>query len=359
MCRSWLHDLLVAIPKCEHHIHIEGALTPQLLFKLAARNHVDIASADDPAYVSAETLQTRYLSFTSLSDFIRYFTFGSSVLITAEDFEELGYTYFAKAHGQSVKHAEVFFDPQAHTSRGIAYETVVQGLLRAKRRAEQDFGMGIVYIPCLLRHHGLQSAMTMFQDMKDAGHFADGTVAGLGMAGDELMHPPEYFKTVYDAVRKSGVRCTAHVGQAGPAAFVSSALDTLQVGRVDHAWISKTDVQLMQRLAETNTLVTLCPISNVTLGFVSSIAEVPIREFLEHGIHFSINSDDPAYFGNCHIQENYCAVQEAFELSLAEWETISINAIEGSWCADERKQDLRNQVTAVFARWKATQNAKQ
>ncbi|KAG9695567.1 adenosine deaminase, partial [Aureobasidium melanogenum] len=358
MCRDELHELLVALPKCEHHIHIEGALTPHLLFKFAARNNIDLTSNDDHdgAYSKEEKLQARYGSFTSLSDFIRYFSFGSSVLVTADDFEELGYAYFVKAHEQNVKHAEVFFDPQAHTSRGITYDTVSQGLSRAKQRAEQDFDMSIAYIPCILRHHGLQSATRMFQEVTDAGHFADSTVAGLGMAGDELVHPPEYFKPVFCAARRAGIRCTAHVGQAGPATFVSSALEHLKTERVDHAWIAKTDGQLLQRLAETNTLVTLCPISNVTLGFIGSVAEAPIREFLDQGVQFSINSDDPAYFGK-YVQENYCAVQEALKLSTSDWNTIALNAVEGSWCSYERKKVLKRQVAAVISHWQAAQGA--
>lgn len=354
MCKGNIHELLLALPKCEHHIHIEGALTPHLLFKLAARNNIDIASADDQAYASEEKLQARYGSFDSLSDFIRYFTFGSSVLKTADDFEELAYTYFVKAHEQNVKHAEVFFDPQAHTSRGVSYNTVVEGLSRAKQQAEQNLEMSIEYIPCILRHHGLQSATRMYEEVADAGHFADGTVAGLGMAGDELV-PPEYFETVYNAARTAGIRCTAHVGQAGPASFVAAALDHLETERVDHAWIAKTDKQLMQRLAETKTLVTLCPISNFTLGFIGSIAEAPIRDFLDRGVRFSINSDDPAYFGK-YIQENYCAVQDAFELTIPEWRTIALNAVEGSWCSDARKQVLREQVAVAISLWQAARD---
>jgi adenosine deaminase len=355
MCKGEIHNLLVALPKCEHHVHIEGALTPHLLFKFAARNNIDLASASggDEAYASVESLQVRYGSFASLSEFVRYFSFGSSVLVTADDFEELGYTYFIKAHEQNVKHAEVFFDPQAHTNRGIAYETVVQGLSRARSQAEKTFGMTVEYIPCLLRQHGLQSATRMLQKIKHASHFTDGTLAGLGMAGDELVHEPAHFTSVFDDARAAGIRCTAHVGQAGPATFVSSAFDKLKVNRVDHAWISKTDPHLMRKLAQTNILVTLCPISNVTLGFVNSIAEVPIREFLHHRVRFSINSDDPAYFDN-YIQSNYCAVQEAFELSIAEWRTIAMNTVQGSWCSDKRKQQLSNQVAAVFTAWEAT-----
>jgi adenosine deaminase len=355
MCKGEIHNLLLALPKCEHHIHIEGALTPHLLFKLAARNNIDLASADDPAYANEERLLARYGSFASLSDFIRYFSFGSSVLITDDDFEELAYTYFVKAHEQNVKHAEVFFDPQAHTNRGVSYDTVVQGLSRAKQRAEQDFDMSIEYIPCILRHHGLQSATRMFEEVMDAGHFADGTVSGLGMAGDELVHPPEYFETVYTTARTAGVRCTAHVGQAGPVAFVSAALDHLKTERVDHAWIAKTDIQLMQRLAEAETLVTLCPISNVTLGFIDSVPDAPVRDFLDRGVRFSINSDDPAYFGS-YIQENYCAVQDAFQLSDSDWGRIALNAVEGSWCSHARKQVLREQVAVVISRWQAAQD---
>lgn len=349
MCKTALHDLLTALPKCEHHIHIEGALTPQLLFKFAARNNINLASAD-PAYASAEALETRYKSFQGLQDFIQFFSTGSSVLVSANDFEDLGYSYFTKAHAQNVKHAEVFFDPQAHTIRGVAYDTVVQGLLLAKHRAERDFDISIEFIPCILRHHGLQSAIAMFQHIQTIGHFNDGTVAGLGMAGDELVQPPEYFQSVYDDARKFGVRSTAHVGQAGPASFVTSAIDNLRVERVDHGWISKQDPQLIRDLAEKKTLVTLCPISNLTLGFVDYIDEVPIREFLDHGVCFSINSDDPAYFGN-YIQDNYCAVQEAFNLNASDWYTITMNAVQGSWCSEGRKSELKGQVAETFQTW--------
>ncbi|WQF82322.1 Putative adenosine deaminase domain, adenosine/adenine deaminase, adenosine/AMP deaminase active [Colletotrichum destructivum] len=350
MCKDALHDLLVDLPKCEHHIHIEGSLAPELLFRLAAQNGIPLPAADkDPAFAGVEALYERYRNFTSLDDFLHYYFIGFSVLLTAADFEELGYAYFAKAHAQNVRHAEVFFDPQAHTARGVAYGTVVDGLRRARRRAEADFGMTVEYIVCLLRHCPVDDAMRMFLEARDAGHFRDGTIAGLGMSSSEAPYPPAMFRPVYDAARDSGIRRTAHVGEEGPAAFVVSALDDLDVERVDHGRRAAEDDALLTRLAGRKTLLSLCPVSNVVLRGVREMREMPIRTFLDRGVRFSINSDDPAYFGG-YILENYCAVQEAFGLSVDEWRGIATGAVEGSWCSAARKGELVKEVEAVVAR---------
>ncbi|KAK1574227.1 adenosine deaminase [Colletotrichum navitas] len=349
MCKDGLHDFLVDLPKCEHHIHIEGSLGPELLFQLAARNGVPLPVDRDPAFASVEALYERYRNFTSLDDFLHYYFIGFSVLLTATDFEELGYAYFAKAHSQNVRHAEVFFDPQAHTSRGVGYETVIEGLRRARRRAEADFEMTVEYIVCLLRHCPVEDGMRVFVEARDAGHFRDGTVAGLGMSSSEAPYPPSMFAAVYAAAREAGVRRTAHVGEEGPAGYVVSALDDLGVERVDHGRRSAEDEALLTRLAAAGTLLSLCPVSNVVLRGVRDMREMPIREFLDGGVRFSINSDDPAYFGG-YILENYCAVQEAFGLSVDEWRGIATGAVEGSWCSEARKRELVVEIEGVVAR---------
>ncbi|KAK1964854.1 adenosine deaminase [Colletotrichum sublineola] len=349
MCKGGLHDFLVDLPKCEHHIHIEGSLGPELLFQLAAQNGIPLPVDRDPAFASVESLYQRYRNFTSLDDFLQYYFIGFSVLLTAADFEELGYAYFAKAHSQNVRHAEVFFDPQAHTSRGVAYETVIEGLRRARRRAEADFMMTVEYIVCLLRHCPVEDGMRMFVEAREAGHFQDGTIAGLGMSSSEAPYPPGMFAAVYDAAREAGVRRTAHVGEEGPAGYVVSAIDDLGVERVDHGRRSAEDEALMARLAANRTLLSLCPVSNVVLRGVRDMREMPIRTFLDRGVRFSINSDDPAYFGG-YILENYCAVQEAFGLSVDEWRVIATGAVEGSWCSEERKRELVAEIEGVVAR---------
>ncbi|TDZ15205.1 Adenine deaminase [Colletotrichum orbiculare MAFF 240422] len=352
MCRSRLHDFLVDLPKCEHHMHIEGSLGPELLFRLAAQNNVALPPADDDAaYASVETLRERYRNFSSLDDFLHYYFIGFSVLLSVSDFEELGYAYLQKAHAQNVRHAEVFFDPQAHTSRGVAYDTVVEGLARARRRAERDFGMSVAYIVCFLKHCPVEDGLRMFVEARDRGHFADGTIAGVGASSSEAPYPPKMFRPIYDAAREAGVRRTAHAGEEGPADFVVQALDDLDCERVDHGRRSAEDEALLERLAESGTLLSLCPLSNVVLRGVKELKELPIRTFLDKGVRFSINSDDPAYFGG-YILENYLAVQEAFDLTIKEWEWIAVGAVEGSWCSEERKAELKSEISSVIDRYK-------
>ncbi|OHE94784.1 adenosine deaminase [Colletotrichum orchidophilum] len=350
MCKDGLHDFLVDLPKCEHHIHIEGSLGPELLFHLAAQNNIALPVDKDPAFASVEALYERYRNFTSLDDFLHYYFIGFSVLLTVTDFEELGYAYFQKAHAQNVRHAEVFFDPQAHTCRGVAYETVVEGLQRAKERAQQDFGMTIEYIVCFLRHCSVEDGMRMFLEAKAKGHFADGTIAGVGMSSSEAPYPPAMWKPIYDAVREAGIRRTAHAGEEAPAACVVSALDDLGVQRIDHGRRSAESGALLARLARDKTLLSLCPVSNVVLRGVGTMREMPIRTFLDAGVRFSINSDDPAYFG-AYILENYCAVQEAFGLSVEEWRGIAVGSVEGSWCSEERKEVLKREIEGVVSRY--------
>ncbi|KAI3574103.1 hypothetical protein IWW34DRAFT_794002 [Fusarium oxysporum f. sp. albedinis] len=201
MCNSELHNVLHALPKCEHHVHIEGTLSPDLLFSLASKNSTDLPTeAEDPAFASPAALLDRYAHFTSLDDFLHYYFLGFSVPQTADDFAALAYAYLAHAHAhaQGVRHTEVFFDPQAHTSRGVSYATVVDGLEAARSRARSDLPeLSVLFIPCLLRHFGITSAREMLDLSLRAGHFTDGTLAGLGMAGTEKGMPPGLYREVY------------------------------------------------------------------------------------------------------------------------------------------------------------------
>lgn len=262
-----------------------------------------------------------------------------SVLITSSDFESLAYEYFTRAHNDGVHHAEIFFDPQAHTSRGISYELVVEGLSAAQRRAERDFGLSSKLILCFLRHLSAGEAETTYENAVALGHFSSGTVAGIGLDSSEVGFPPEIFREVFEKAEVAGIRRTAHAGEEGDSTYISRAMDICKTERIDHGIRLVDDEALLKRVAAQKTLVTVCPLSNVQLRCVTEVAELPIRKFLEEGVRFSINSDDPAYFGG-YILDNYCAVQEAFGLNLREWRFIAEGAIEGSWCSEERKTVL-------------------
>lgn len=351
MCKSDLHSLLCELPKCEHHLHIEGTLTPDLLFTLAKKNSISLPS-ENPAFSSPSSLLARYQNFTSLDDFLHYYFIGFSVLLTASDFEELTFAYLQQAYPQTLRHAEIFFDPQAHTSRGVPYETVVSGLNAAKMRAAVAFpDLTVAFIPCLVRHLPVSSASEMLAEVVSSGHFADGTVTGFGMSSTEIGMHPSLFTDVYDAAKKAGVdNLTAHVGEEGPSEYVSAAISHLGVVRIDHGRRAAEDVSLVRHLADNKVMLTLCPVSNVVLRGVDKVEDVPIKYFLDAGVRFSINSDDPAYFG-AGLLENYCAVQEALDLTMGEWETIAKGAIEGSWCTEERKRELVTMVDTVFQTW--------
>jgi len=350
MCNSKLHTFLTRLPKCEHHIHIEGALTPTLFFSLASKNSIPLPpQARDPAFVtsfdSASTLQARYdTGFSSLDDFLPFYYVCMSALLTASDFEELGWSYFRHASQDGVKHAEVFFDPQAHTSRSVKLEEVVEGLTAACKRAEKELGISTLLVPCFLRHLPVQESMDMFEEVKP--RLLDDTLAGIGLDSSEKPFPPEMFEEIFKRAEEAGIRRTAHAGEEGPAENIRKALDLLKVQRVDHGRTLAEDVELMKEVADKQLLVTLCPLSNVQLKGVKKVEDLPIRTFLDNKVRFSINSDDPAYFGGF-IQENYCRVQEAFDLKVEDWVWIAKGAIEGSWCGDERKEVLLREVENV------------
>ncbi|XXG96307.1 hypothetical protein Hte_002588 [Hypoxylon texense] len=347
MCNTSLHGFLAALPKAEHHMHLEGSLEPELLFELAAKNNVTLP-ASDPAFDSPESLRQRYENFQNLDDFLGYYYIGMSVLVDGSDFEALAYAYFTKAASQNVRHAEVFFDPQAHTSRGVELSKIVESFKRAQARAETDFGMTTELIMCLLRHLPLSGAMETFTQAKDEGYFADGTFAGMGLDSSEVPFPPPMWKDLYDAAKASGIRRTIHAGEEGPPLYVSQALDVLDAQRIDHGIkaLTEGDDALISRLASAKIMLTTCPISNVKLNCIPSIASFPLRKLLATGVRFSINSDDPAYFGG-YILENYCALQESFDLSVGDWETIAKGSVMGSWCSEERKTQLLKEIEDV------------
>jgi len=236
-------------------------------------------------------------------------------------------------------HGEVFFDPDAHTDRDVDYGTVVAGFSTACKRAEKELGITTELIVCVLRHLPVNDANTTFVRALAAGHISDGTLRGLGISSTEIKKPPGLWKDIFNAAKRLGFKATAHAGEEGPPAYIEEALDVLKVSRIDHGRRLIEDPALMKRVADESVMLTLCPISNVKLKGINSVADMPIRTFLDEGVRFSLNSDDPAYFRG-YILDNYCAVQEAFDLSMKEWELIASNAIDGSWCGVDRKEAL-------------------
>lgn len=354
MCQDALHTLLTDLPKVEQHMHLEGSLEPSLLFELAERNNI-LLPQDDEAFRSVNALLTRYRNFTSLDDFLHYYFIGMKTLVTPQDFEALAYNYFKKAHSQRIIHAEVFFDPQAHINskapmeqQKAKYDTIVDGFKRAQARAKQEFGMTSELIVCLLRHLPRQECHDAY--LLALPDLRSGKVSGLGLSSTEKGNPPMNFKQSYDDARKYDIRLTAHAGEEADVSYMSSAVHDLGCTRIDHGIKLSEDPEVMAYFARNKILVTMCPLSNVELRCVKSVSELPIRQYLDADVPFSINSDDPAYFGG-YIQENYCAVQEAFKLPVEDWAKIVTNSIVLSWCSEERKDEMLKELSDTLGRY--------
>ncbi|GCF00278.1 adenine deaminase [Zygosaccharomyces mellis] len=343
-------DFLKELPKCEHHLHLEGTLEPDLLFPLARRNGITLPT-EFPQTVGE--LETRYGQFKDLQDFLDYYYVGTSVLIKEQDFHDLAWAYFQKVHAQGLVHAEVFYDPQSHTTRGIPIEVVTRGFETACQRAEQELGITSKLIMCLLRHMDPQEGL---QTIEDASRLlSSGSVHGIGLDSAERPFPPELFVECYERARSINpeLQFTAHAGEEGPAKYVSNSLDLLQVSRIDHGVNSVHDEELLQRLAQEKIMLTVCPLSNVKLQVVSRVSQIPLQKLLDANVPFSLNSDDPAYFGG-YILDNYYKVAEEFPHWNHEvWSTICRNSIEGSWCDAKRKNELLDRLDQVVAKYYA------
>jgi adenosine deaminase len=278
---------LAALPKCEHHIHIEGSLSPSLLFSLSLRNVIALPSAAlDIAYSDIASLEARYMRFTSLDDFLAYYDRASRVLIKREDFKDLAYAYMKQAKQDGIVHAEVFFDLQTHTERGIATETVVGGLDDGLKQGEKDFGITSRLIMCILRHCTVESSV----DHVDLAlpFYKSGQIHGLGMCSTEKNQHPTKFLPVYQKAKQAGIEyLTAHAGEEGPAEYVRSALEDLGVSRIDHGIRSVEDEAVLKMLKERKTLLTVCPLSNIALRVVKTVADVPLQRLLDAGVRVS------------------------------------------------------------------------
>ena len=329
--------LIKRLPKCELHIHIEGSLEPELMFALARRNDIRLR------YPSVAALRQAY-QFRNLQDFLDLYYQGMSVLITEQDFYDLTWAYLERAHADNVRHVEMFFDPQGHTSRGIAFSTVVDGLHRAIVDAKRKLGVQARLIMCFLRHldeAGAERTLDCALAFKDR-------IVGVGLDSSETGHPPSKFKNVFSRARDAGFFLSAHAGEEGPPSYVWEALDVLGVARIDHGNRSMEDATLVQRLARDRVPLTVCPLSNLRLKVVDDLVHHPLRRMLDKGLIATVNSDDPAYFGG-YVNQNYLAVSEALGLRREEIATIVRNGIKASLLTMSEKEEVLADVDRVLA----------
>jgi adenine deaminase len=317
---NWIKQL----PKAELHLHIEGSFEPELMFEIAQRNHIQLP------YHNVDEIREAY-EFSDLQSFLDIYYAGASVLITEQDFFDLTWAYLERAAEDGVVHAEIFFDPQTHTSRGIAMATVVNGIDRALVQAQKRWGLSSQLIMCFLRHLDEASA---FETLEQAKPFLD-KIHGVGLDSSEVGHPPEKFASVFEASRALGLFAVAHAGEEGPPAYVWGALDTLSVMRIDHGVRSIEDDALMARLIKEQIALTVCPLSNLKLCVVDDLADHNIAKMLSLGVNVTINSDDPAYFGG-YIAENFYQTALALKLSREDIKRICGNSLRASVMPQEK-----------------------
>jgi len=316
-----LDSFITGLPKAELHLHIEGSLEPEQMFAFARRNRIDIP------FKSVETLRAAY-SFTRLQDFLDIYYQGANVLRTEEDFHDLALAYFARAHADGVRHAEIFFDPQTHTDRGLPFAVAADGLLAGMKSAEEKFGISSKLILCFLRHLDESAA---FATLQAAEPWLD-RIAGVGLDSSEVGHPPEKFARVFAAAGAEGLKRVAHAGEEGPPDYVREALDLLKIDRLDHGNRAMEAPDLVTRLAREGMTLTVCPLSNLKLCVVKDVSEHPIPAMLKRGLRATINSDDPAYFGG-YVADNYRAI--APYVGRDDLVTLARNSFLGSFLSDE------------------------
>ncbi|MGW3509800.1 adenosine deaminase [Streptomyces sp. NPDC000994] len=320
------------LPKAELHLHIEGTLEPELAFELAARNDVELPYADTDA------LREAY-RFEDLQTFLNLYYELMAVLRTERDFEDLADAYLARAAAQGVRHAEIFFDPQAHLARGVGMGTVVDGLWRALGRSQEKHGVSTRLIMCFLRDESAESAM---ETLEAAKPYLD-RIAGIGLDSAEAGHPPAKFREVYEAAAALGLRRVAHAGEEGPPEYITQALDVLGVERVDHGLRCMEDPELVARLVRDRIPLTLCPLSNVRLRAVDTLADHPLPAMLDAGLLCTLNSDDPAYFGG-YVGDNFHAVRDTLGLGKDRLRELARNSFLASFL--EHDEELRRRYLA-------------
>ena len=328
-------DFIRRLPKAELHIHIEGSFEPDLMFEIARRNGVQIP------FDSVEAVRAAY-EFEDLQSFLDIYYQGMGVLLEERDFHDLTMAYLRRAHDDGVVHAEIFFDPQGHTGRGVAFETVLNGIWHALRDGEREFGITSRLIMCFLRHLDEDEA---FRTLDQAMAFRD-RIAGVGLDSSEVGHPPGKFERVFAKAREAGLMAVAHAGEEGPPGYVEEALDLLRVQRIDHGNRSLEAPALVERLVAEQVPLTVCPLSNLKLCVVTDLREHPLKRMLNAGLLATVNSDDPAYFGG-YVFDNYVAARDALDLSAHDIVTLARNSITASWANAGQKDRWLAEIDAL------------
>ncbi|MBL4305050.1 adenosine deaminase [Vibrio fluvialis] len=334
-----MKEFIQQLPKVELHLHIEGSLEPELMFDLAQRNQIAIP------FSSPDEVRAAY-QFSNLQSFLDIYYQGANVLIHEQDFFDLTWAYLLRCQQDNVMHTEIFFDPQTHTARGIAFETVINGITQALEKGQQELGISSQLIMCFLRHLSEADAMLTLQQ---ALPYKD-KIVGVGLDSSEQGHPPEKFQQVFRQAREAGFIAVAHAGEEGPALNIRNAIDLLGVQRVDHGVRCVEDAALVQELKQTRMPLTVCPLSNLKLKVFTEMEQHNIVDLLRQGLCVTINSDDPAYFGG-YMTDNFMAVAKAHPMSHQELAQFTLNAIEASFISDAEKAHINAKVYEVLARF--------
>ena len=331
------HKWLNGLPKIELHLHIEGTLEPELLFKLAKRNSIQLP------FNSVNEVKKAY-QFSNLQDFLDIYYQGAEVLLLKQDFYDLTWAYLLMCKQQNVIHVEPFFDPQTHTVRGVAFKTIVSGIAEALADGKAKLGITSRLIMCFLRHLSEESAI---ETLKSSEQFTD-VIYGVGLDSAEMGNPPEKFINVFSKANDMGYKLVAHAGEEGPASYIWSSLDVLNVQRIDHGIRAIDDPDLMLRLIESQMPLTICPLSNVKLRVFDTMASHTILDMLDLGVCVTVNSDDPSYFGG-YMTENFLALYDSLELSRDQAIRLINNSIDASFAEDSRKKELSNLLQAYIS----------
>ncbi len=314
------------LPKAELHVHIEGTLEPELMFALAQKNNIELS------YKSVEEVRNAY-QFTSLQSFLDIYYAGANVLITQSDFFDMTWAYLLTCKAQNIVHTEIFFDPQTHTKRGIAFETVVRGISQALQKGEKELGISSFLILCFLRHLSEEEA---FETLHASLPFKELIIA-VGLDSSEVGHPPSKFERVFKEARNMGYTCVAHAGEEGDSSYIWEAINLLHVTRIDHGIRCDEDAHLVKLLIEKQIPLTVCPLSNTKLKAVTSMDKHNVLTLLRQGVLVTLNSDDPAYFGG-YLNANYEAIAEHLEVSEAELKQLARNSFHASFLDEAQKQ---------------------
>ena len=332
-----MRELISSLPKAELHLHIEGTLEPELMFELARRNDVALS------YPNVEALRQAY-DFDNLQSFLDLYYEGAQVLKTEQDFFDLTWAYLKRVAAENVRHVEIFFDPQTHTDRGIAFATVIDGILRALEKAQRELDISHRLIMCFLRHLSEKEA---YQTLEQAADYRR-SITAVGLDSSELGHPPRKFAGVFALARDQGFLTVAHAGEEGPPEYIWEALEVLEVSRIDHGVRCLEDDRLVARLKEQGIPLTVCPLSNVKLRVFERLEDHNLKKLLDAGLCATVNSDDPAYFGG-YLEENYLQTGSALGLSKQHIADLARHSFEASFLDADRKAEFRAEIDGIMA----------